>query len=358
MCLYPILGTNPKYKATKKNGGIIPAVLDERVKHVPFKCGRCIECMKQKAREWQIRLLETIKKDNNGIFVTLTLNTQSIINLKDYEKTWTQSGSKAKVRMKIDQIKGYEQDNEIITVAVRLFLERWRKEFKTSIKHWLVTELGTKQNEHIHIHGIMWYDKNKTTKSEFRKNIDRKWQYGYIYPRNDEQLKTNYLNEKTVGYITKYINKIDEIHKEYQPRILTSSGIGKEYINTHNANRNKYKGEKTEEHYTTNTGHKMSMPIYWRNKIYTKEEREKLWIQKLNKEQRFICGEKISIKNGYKEYDEVLKHYREKNKKLGYGTDEKNWDREQYENQRREIIRETRIAKYKKQYKKENMVLT
>ena len=30
------------------------------------------------------------------------------------------------------------------------------------------------------------------------------------------------------------------------------------------------------ETYRTSTGHKIAMPIYWRNKIYNDEEREKL----------------------------------------------------------------------------------
>ena len=32
------------------------------------------------------------------------------------------------------------------------------------------------------------------------------------------------------------------------------------------------------------------MPIYWRNKIYNDEEREKLWLYKLNKQERYICA--------------------------------------------------------------------
>ena len=40
------------------------------------------------------------------------------------------------------------------------------------------------------------------------------------------------------------------------------------------------------------------MPIYYRNKIYSEEEREKLWIQKLNSNTRYILGEKIDISKG------------------------------------------------------------
>ena len=53
MCLYPKLIKNRKYIANKKNGGAIPPVTDLRVIMVPVGCGKCIECLKQKGREWQ-----------------------------------------------------------------------------------------------------------------------------------------------------------------------------------------------------------------------------------------------------------------------------------------------------------------
>ena len=98
---------NPKYKKNKKNGGIIPAILDERVLAVPIGCGECIECRKQNS-------------------------------------------------------------------------------------------------------------------------------YGQI---------TNYVNEKTVNYIIKYITKIDEQHKTYQPKILCSKGIGAGYMKRSDWENAKFKGK-------------------------------------------------------------------------------------------------------------------
>ena len=74
MCLYPRLMYNPKYKANKKNGGSIPPVKDQRTIYVPIGCGVCIECRKQNARQWQVRLHEDIKKRTNGKFITLTFS--------------------------------------------------------------------------------------------------------------------------------------------------------------------------------------------------------------------------------------------------------------------------------------------
>ena len=61
MCLYPKLIKNKKYTITKKNGGQVPSVTDNRVLLVPVGCGKCIECRKQRSRNWQVRLKEEIK---------------------------------------------------------------------------------------------------------------------------------------------------------------------------------------------------------------------------------------------------------------------------------------------------------
>ena len=138
MCLYPKLIKNKKYISNKKNGGVIPAVKDERVLFVPVGCGRCIECTKQKANNWRVRLHEEIRHNNNYTFVTLTFSDMSLIYL----------------RSKLKEL-SYNIDNDIATKGVRYFLELWRKNNRTSLRHWLITELGQNSTERIHLHGIM-----------------------------------------------------------------------------------------------------------------------------------------------------------------------------------------------------------
>lgn len=327
MCLYPRIIKNRKYTVTKKNGGQVPPIFDERVLAVPVGCGECMECRKQKAREWQARLLEDVRHNKNGIFITLTFSNESIAEL-------TRDINKRK-----EKLEGYNLDNEIATLATRRFLERWRKEYKKSLRHWLVTELGHNGTENIHMHGIVWTDE----KSD---KIEKHWKYGYIWAGNKKNGKTeNYVSERTVNYIVKYINKRDDKHKYYKSKILTSAGIGKNYLERGDWKKNIYQGEETREDYRTRTGHSISMPIYWRNKIYTEEEREKLWIIKLDKNERWVGGEKTNLNNGDKEYYQLLEYYREKNKRLGYGTGEINWNRKNYENQRRILKQKERIEK-------------
>ena len=81
----------------------------------------------------------------------------------------------------------------------------------------------------------------------------------------------------------------------------------------------------------------MALPKYYRNKIFTDEEREKLWISMIDKKERWVNGVKINIKNGLDDYYNVLEIARAKNKRLGYGDDEIDWERRHYERAQRNL---------------------
>jgi hypothetical protein len=306
MCLFPRLHRNPKYKPNKKNNGIVPIPTDNRVMLVPIGCGHCKECRNQKKREWQTRLTEDIRKNKNAKFVTLTFSNEEITKL--YSET--------------KDVYGYEKDNQVATIAVERFRERWRKKHKKSVRHWLITELGTEQTEHLHLHGLIWTDQPNS-------EIEKHWKYGNIWVGT-------YVNERTVNYITKYLNKIDAKHKYYKPKMLTSAGIGGSYINRIDATQNKYQPNgKTKETYKTRTGYEIAIPTYLRNKIYTEEEREKLWLEKLDKKVRYINGKKIDISKDEKLYKQLLKQAQRENSQQGYTDGKINWQEKNYEQQRR-----------------------
>ena len=89
--------------------------------------------------------------------------------------------------------------------------------------------------------------------------------------------------KKAITYTTKYMLKINEQDKLYVPKIMCSAGIGKKWTEGIGAERAKYVPRETLEEYRGVDGIKRGLPIYYRNLIYTEEEREKLWIEKLNK---------------------------------------------------------------------------
>lgn len=313
MCLYPKFIKNPKYRPNKKNGYCPPSYNDERVLFVPIGCGKCMECRSQKANQWRIRLLEEVRNNENGKFVTFTFDDKSLRKLE---------------YMLDDNPKGYDLDNAIAKKGVKLWRERWRKRHGRSPRYWLVSELGQENTERLHLHGIIF---DKVGKSEI---IDC-WQYGHVWIGD-------YVNDSTVNYSIKYFSKQDEKHKYYKPVILCSNGIGKGYLNRIDSKRNQYKEEGTKSDYVTRQGIKMNLPIYYRNHIYSDEEREKLWLELLDKEVRYVDRKKIDVSENYDTYFQIREEKRIENERLGYGSPEIDEQRKQYEEDLRELKRKER----------------
>ncbi|WVR22114.1 MAG: replication initiation protein [Malazfec virus 2] len=313
---------NKRFVANKKNGGVIPAITDVRALYVKTECGECIECLQRKANDWKVRMYEECKVRPNGRFVTLTFSNESIKELCEKKATKYWDG--------LGHLTGYDVDNGIASRAVYLWLERCRKKLKRQPRHWLVTELGHEGTENIHLHGIVWDDDYETVRGE--------WKYGIIWDGYEN--KESYVNEATVNYIIGYVNKRDELHKHYKPKVYASKGIGAAYIEGVNKFKHSYRGNRTQDWYTTKEGYKIAMPKYYRRKLYSDEEREDLWMTRLNEGKNYIRGEKV-LNNEHEL--KLLEKHRKLNKFMGYGGDEKNEEEYEYEKMKREYMIRARI---------------
>lgn len=315
--------------------GWAPVCPDDRLRTIMIGCGNCIECRKKEQLKWMTRLYEDIKHHKNGKFVVFTFSNDSIAKLCEEHIQRLDKETGELVTLKIGDLTGYDRDNQIATRALHNFRNRWRKHYKKSPRHWMITELGHQGTENIHLHGILWVEQHFD-------EILARWQYGYIYPRPEDYHKPNYVTDRSITYVTKYITKRDPKHKEYKGVILCSPGIGRDYINKHTETRHAFKHTQTIEAYKTSTGHEINMNSYWRNKLWDEEQREALWIQKLNKGKKYICGEELdsSDTDGIRE---TVQWYRRKNAELGYGQ-RPNDNRRYEEEQRRETLHNKRLA--------------
>jgi hypothetical protein len=317
-CLYPIHMLNPKYIGNRKNGGNVPIPLHPSLKHISVPCGNCFSCRKKRANDWSQRLREHIKHNANGKVVNLTLSNESF----------------AELDLRIPEaIRGYKRENEIIKLAIKLFLDRWKFHHKgKSLNHWFITELGGTNTERIHIHGFVWTNETK-------EKIDKIWSYGYT--RINDHTNGGYLNEASIGYAVKYVHKVDVIHKTYKSIVLASPGIGKNYIISHNASLNLFKGEETQETYISRTGAKTFLCPYYRKYLLTPEQGEQLRVIKDEKKIKYIAGSAIDVSTseGLKRYENTREVYREKSQRLGFGTNKKDKGLMAYEEERREELR-------------------
>lgn len=296
MCLYEQEMINPRYTINKKNGGLVPIPKDKRLRYIKTACGWCKECRAKIARDWTIRLNEELKSNKNAQYITFSLSVESIIELeKDLYKTKYRG---------ISDYQGETDVNLLASFAVRRWTERFRKKTKKAPRHFLITELGHTNSERIHLHGIVWEDK---------RIIEETWKYGNVYIGE-------WVDGRTITYITKYITKVDKIHKGYKQAIFLSKGIGREYV-TRNKHIHQFNGENTNTKYKLKDGREIELPRYYKEKLWNEEEREELYLNTLNKNIISLGGE--VIKNiSIEEFNQKLNSVRENNLRAGYGNNQ------------------------------------
>lgn len=339
MCLYPKKIINKKYTVTEKNGGNVPTPpiigvdefgyvkYDERVLYVNVDCGNCIECRKKKARDWQVRLNEEIKDYKYNYFITLTFSPAGLREIM----------FKAKIH----------ECNAAAEYALRHALERYRKDFKKSIKHWFVTELGHEGTERIHMHGLLFTD----TELEFEKikRMDQGWQVKWKYWKYGFVFLGDWVNAQSVNYLVKYMNKVDEDHKDYKSQVLASPGIGRRYIEQiGKPTLHKYRPRATKDTYRLNNGAAVKLPKYYSNHFLNEDERELKWREYMDQEEVTIMGNNYSEHVGNDTLERITTKAQEENKFYGYGTDEKEWKVKDYNITRRMLTDEEKKERLEK----------
>lgn len=339
MCLYPKKLINKKYTATAKNGGIIPEppiigtdqfggpIYDQRVLEIQVPCGQCIECRQNKAREWQCRLAEEIQTHKYNYFVTLTFAP------KELEEICKKTGLK--------------ECNAVAGYAVRHMLERYRKDNKTSLRHWLITELGHEGTERIHLHGLLFTETELEMGPINDNNLRtwKYWKYGHIYVGD-------YVNEQTINYISKYITKIDTDHKGFIGQILASPGIGKAFIERledFKSTRYDYVPKNASDYYRLQNGCKIKLPRYYKNKLYNEEQREEMWRDFLDLEKVSILGNDHSERT-CKTIDKIRENAQTYNMSMGYGDNSGEWRKKPYNVTRRMLQQVERTKRMEEMY--------
>lgn len=285
MCVFGRTIKNRRYTETKKNGGKIPPLRDMSLLGVETKCGTCIDCLKERAGEWRIRLTEEAKSNQwRGHFITLT-----------YDEYHLQ---------KLQEEVGDSQRN-IAKTSIRRWLELWRKKHGSRPRHWIITEMGHKGTERLHLHGIVY----GISKEEARALMDM-WKYG------KEKFLGYSFNPSVVGYVTKYLTKPDEQHRGYIGEIFCSPGLGAEYVRK-NRHIHRFQEEKTNAFYKGTKGEKRSLPMYYKRKLWTDEQREELRLIAMQKQYITKNGKTIrNIKNKFGVVNEVLQAWKQRREQL------------------------------------------
>lgn len=205
---------------------------------ISVPCGKCPNCIKRRTSAWSFRLMQEDKRSKSSLFVTLTYDTMKVPITHN----------------------GYMT---IVKRDLQLFFKRLRKAHvkeNISIKYYAVGEYGGK-TKRPHYHIILFNAKLSL--------ISTAWNLGHVHYGT--------VSEASVGYTMKYIAKNGSIpmhrNDDRTPEFsLMSKGLGDNYIT--DKTKKWHKQDLTNRMYCNVGEKKISMPRYYKEKIYSESERK------------------------------------------------------------------------------------
>ncbi|WNK13238.1 MAG: replication initiator protein [Microvirus sp.] len=226
-----------------------PITILRKGRHELVPCGKCINCIQRKRSDWSFRLLQEQKISVLSTFLTLTYNEKYVKPLSRNE------------------------------------LQRYFKRIRVSqkdLKYYAVAEYGT-MGLRPHYHAIVFNCNNDILVKQWN-NVENHEPLGFVTTDQVTEASIHYVT----GYVTAKYGKMDEKtgkmidtwdNKDLRPFALMSKGLGKIYL--------KHGKKFHKDNFTTTTikegGQKQLLPRYYRDKIFTDEEKE-LLNEKLQKE--------------------------------------------------------------------------
>lgn len=223
-------------QACKTTTCISPFLVDG---DIPVPCGRCENCKVRKISQWSFRLSIEEKNCCSAWFLTLTYDTDHV--------PITKQGFMS-LRYK----------------HVQNFLKLIRKKQDEKIIYFCVGEYGTKKGR-PHYHLIIFNLKNV-------QNVIENWEHGEVYFGS--------VTSSSVGYVLKYILKSPKYryykNDDREPcKARMSKGLGKDYITPNTIGY--HSADVTQRNFcTVPGGQKVSIPRYYRDKIYNEEQKAEL----------------------------------------------------------------------------------
>jgi len=206
-------------------------------------CGKCINCLRNYTKQWQMRMREEMASAKTSFFITLTYNEENVPH----------------------------GDNELLLYKAdyQRFLKRLRKRLSSldniKLRYVVVGEYGGKSNR-PHYHFAIYLDK-RVPFNVFKKYVDDSWLFGFN--------KVEFLNLSKIHYLVKYFNKLDKREHSVKSFRNMSNGIGKSFLTP--AVIKYYKDNMTT--ICHRFGKTYAMPRYYKDRIFNAIEKETLLIE-------------------------------------------------------------------------------
>jgi len=211
------------------------------IEKIPVPCGKCPTCKARRVNTWVFRLMEQEKISTSAHFITLTYDTNHIPISPNGFKTLRKSDF---------------QD----------YMKRLRKlDPLRTLKYYVAGEYGSKTSR-PHYHAIIF-------------NVSDSQHFFDAWSINGSSLGSVHVgsvSSDSVAYTMKYIDKANfRTQHSRDDRVpefsLMSKGLGSSYLSQSIVDY--HKADLSRMYVTKQSGHKLPMPRYYRNKIFTDAEK-------------------------------------------------------------------------------------
>lgn len=246
----------------------------------PLPCGKCPYCRNKRINQWIFRLKWHAKYSNSAIFVTLTYDNEHVPITP----------------------------NRLMTLRrkdARLFFVRLRKYSgqtkdtpeKDRIKYYIVGEYGSKTHR-PHYHAIIF--------NADVMQVEKSWKHGSIHVGS--------ITSDSLAYTLKYINKQKDTKRHNRDDremefANISNGIGRQYTDNSKIVK-RHKEQLYSKPFLTVDGYRLGIPRYYKDKMFTDEEKEMLAEHmKSIAEAEF---DPLKAPMSRKEHEELLQYKKEK----------------------------------------------
>lgn len=207
-------------------------------------CGRCAACLANRRSEWSTRLEFELKRSVSAHFVTLTY---------------------------MDPPLGGFDIPSLYKKDVQDFMKRLRKLCPEKLKYYVVGEYGS-NTERPHYHAIIFNLPDKPLEI-----LLKSWQNGIVHVGN--------VNAASIRYTLKYIllskHNYERYHYVEKPFALISKGLGSNYIDSR---KSWHRCDLSRNYVVKEDGKKARLPRYFRDRIYSKIDKQKQKLMYENKQ--------------------------------------------------------------------------
>ena len=242
-----------------------------RNRTINYPCGKCVTCLKRRSSQWSFRLSQEAQVSSSASFLTLTYAYQPI----------SENGFPTLVK------KDWQ-----------LFMKRLRKKCPLyKLKFYACGEYGT-QTFRPHYHAIVFNLPHRIISKP--QIITDLWGHGHTMITHSNDLTINYVSGYIMKDNIKPQTKWDDRQREFS---LMSKGMGLSYLTPQMI---KFYKDRELTAIQKENGHFISMPRYYKEKIFDKHQLKKIYTDLLN-HMEYVEKEPVKIRQIINKHKRELK---------------------------------------------------